>query len=60
MRELELRLKKMAYGWKGADLNKVSSILLKMFADDDSWQAYWTKRMELKRAVFLHFKIVRR
>jgi hypothetical protein len=33
---------------------------LKIFADDDSWQEYWTRRMEFNQAVFLHFKIVRR
>ena len=60
MRELGLRLKKMAYGWKENGLNKVSSILLKIFADDNSWQAYWKKRMELNRAVFLHFRIISR
>ena len=60
MRNLGLRLKKMAYEWNGVDLNKVASILLKMFADDESWQAYLTKHMELNRTVFLHLRIVRR
>lgn len=60
MRELGLRLKKMAYGWKDAGLKKVSNILLKMFADDDAWQTYWKRRMELDRAVFLHFKLIKR
>ena len=45
---------------EGHGLNKVSSFLLKIFADDDSWQEYWTRRMEFNQAVFLHFKIVRR
>ena len=60
MRELGLRLKKMSYGWKETGLNKVSSILLKMFADEDSWQAYWKGRMNLNQAVLLHFRIIRR
>ena len=50
----------MAYGWKETGLNKVSSILLKMFADEDSWQAYWKGRMNLNQAVLLHFRIIRR
>ena len=59
MRELGLRLKKMAYGWKETGLNKVSNILLKMFADDESWQAYWKERMDINQAVFMHFKLIR-
>ena len=39
-KKMEDAEKKMAYGWKETGLNKVSSILLKMFADEDSWQAY--------------------
>ncbi|MCR5752564.1 MAG: hypothetical protein K6G91_11440 [Kiritimatiellae bacterium] len=59
MRELGLRLKKMAYGWKDAGLNKVSSILLKMFADDESWQAYWKEHMNINQAVFMYFKLIK-
>lgn len=59
MRELGLRLKKMAYGWKETGLNKVSSILLKMFADDESWQAYWKERMDINQAVFMYFKLIK-
>ena len=59
MRELGLRLKKMAYGWKESGLNKVSSILLKMFADDVSWQAYWKERMDINQAVFMYFKLIK-
>lgn len=49
----------MAYGWKEAGLNKMSSVLLKMFADDESWQAYWKNRMDIDRKVFLYFKLIR-
>ena len=58
MRELGLRLKKMAYGWKEKGLGKVSRILLKIFADENSWQEYWRKRMDMNQSVLLHWKIV--
>jgi len=59
MGELGLRPKKMAYDWKETGLGEVSSVLLKMFADEDSWQACCKERMNLNHTVFLHFRIIR-
>ena len=57
MRELGRRIKKLAYNWKEAGLNKVSSILLKIFASNEEWEKYWKERMDLNQKVMLSFKL---
>ena len=39
------------------DLNKVSSILLKIFASNEEWEKYWKERMDLNQKVMLSFKL---
>ena len=43
--------------WKEAGLNKVSSILLKIFASNEEWEKYWKERMDLNQKVMLSFKL---
>lgn len=57
MRELGRRIKKLAYNWKEAGLNKVSSILLRIFASDEEWENYWRERMALNQNVMLSFRL---
>ena len=38
-------------------LNKVSSILLKIFASNEEWEKYWKERMDLNQKVTLSFKL---
>lgn len=57
MRELGRRIKKLAYNWKEEGLNKVSSILLKIFASNAEWERYWRERMDLNRKVLLSFRL---
>ena len=57
MRELGRRIKKLAYNWKEAGLNKVSRILLKIFASNEEWEKYWKERMDLNQKVMLSFKL---
>ena len=57
MRELGRRVKKLAYGWKEKGLGKITNMLLKIFADENAWQEYWLKRMNINQAVMLTFAI---
>lgn len=57
MRELGRRIKKLAYNWKEEGLNKVTSILLKVFASNDEWEKYWRERMNLNMKVMLTFNL---
>lgn len=57
MRELGRRIKKLAYNWKEAGLNKISSILLRIFASNEEWENYWKERMDLNQKVMLSFKL---
>ena len=57
MRELGRRIKKLAYNWKEEGLNKVTNILLKIFASNEEWEKYWREKMDLNQKVLLNFNL---
>ena len=57
MRELGRRIKRLAYNWKEEGLNKVTNILLKIFASNEEWEKYWRVKMDLNQKVLLNFNL---
>lgn len=57
MRELGRRIKKLAYNWKEEGLNKVTNILLKIFASNEEWEKFWREKMDLNQKVLLNFNL---
>ena len=54
MRALGKRIKKIGYNWKAEGALKMARIVLKLFASDSEWKAYWKHRMgETSRVVIL-------
>jgi len=53
IRELGRRLKKLAYNWSDKGAAKISRIILKKFTNEEEWEAYWKKKLEIVGNVVL-------
>ena len=47
MRELARRIKRIAYGWSDKGETKIARIILKRFTNEQEWEEYWKKQMNI-------------
>jgi hypothetical protein len=58
MREIGLRLKKIAFGWSEKGAAQMTRILIRKIVNPDEWEAYWKKVLRLDGNVTILFRSV--